>query len=321
MTIKRPAEIRTCDITDRDFFENRRAFLYGGAALALGMLGPGVSQARPRSPTAPRLPPYTKTNSYDPVEALTPYAEITTHTNFYEFSGNKRRASRLAKRLRTRPWTVSVEGEVRRPKTFDIDELIGRFPLEERIYRLRCVEAWSMVVPWIGFPLARLIKSVEPTSRAKFVAFETLHDPKQMPGQNPRWLGSSLDWPYAEGLRIDEAVHPLTILAVGLYGETIPNQNGAPIRLVVPWKYGFKSIKSIVRVRLVEEQPVTSWPSQATREYGFYANVNPDVNHPRWSQAHERRIGTPGKRPTLLFNGYHEQVADLYRGMDLRKNF
>ncbi len=314
-------QARESEVTDACVYENRRAFLTGGAALALGALVPGALSADARPPAIPPLPPFAKNRAYRTTETMTPYSEVTTHTNFYEFSGSKRRAARLARQLRIRPWTVTVGGEAHKPKIFDIDELIGLFPLEERIYRLRCVEAWSMVIPWVGFPLASLIERVEPTSRAKFVAFETLLDPKQMPGQNPRFLRRSLDWPYTEALRIDEAMHPLTILAVGLYGKTLPNQNGAPLRLVVPWKYGFKSIKSIVGIDLVENQPPTSWSKRAPREYGFYANVNPEVDHPRWSQARERRIGETRKRPTLPFNGYQEQVADLYRGMDLKKHF
>jgi methionine sulfoxide reductase catalytic subunit len=219
--------------------------------------------------------------------------------------------------LTTRPWTVSVEGEVKKPKTYDIDDLIKIAPLEERIYRLRCVEAWSMVIPWVGFPLSSLVKLAEPTGNAKYIQFVTLLDPKRLPGQKY----AVLDWPYVEGLRMDEAMHPLTILSVGLYGEALPAQDGAPIRLVVPWKYGFKSIKSIVKVRFVDKQPPTSWNIAAPQEYGFYSNVNPEVDHPRWSQATERRIGEFFRRKTLMFNGYGEQVADLYRGMDLKKYY
>lgn len=309
-------------MTNRSTFETRRRVLRHGAAMALAGLMPANAAARPRSPAAPTLPAHIKGSPLSTNEELTALDDITTHTNFYEFSANKRRASRLAaRRLRTRPWTVTVDGEIEKPRIWDIDDLVSRFPLEERIYRLRCVEAWSMVIPWIGFALSHLIEAAQPTSRAKFVVFEALHDPSQMPGQNPRLFGRSLDWPYVEGLRIDEAMHPLTILAVGLYGEVLPNQNGAPVRLVVPWKYGFKSIKSIVRIRFAEHQPITSWHQQAPGEYGFYANVNPAVPHPRWSQAREKRFGESTKRATLPFNSYQEQVAHLYRGMDLFTNF
>ncbi len=254
---------------------------------------------------------------YSTSEPMTPFRDVTSYNNFYEFGTGKSDPAANAGTLRPRPWTVAIEGEVNRPQVVDIDQLIKWSPLEERIYRMRCVEAWSMVVPWLGFPLGELIKRVEPTSRARYVAFTTLLDPEQMPAQRR----SVLDWPYVEGLRLDEAMHPLTILAVGLYGKPLPNQNGAPLRLVVPWKYGFKGIKSIVRVRFTEKQPPTTWNSAAPEEYGFYANVNPAVDHPRWSQATERRIGEFLRRPTLPFNGYAEQVARLYSGMDLRRFF
>jgi sulfoxide reductase catalytic subunit YedY len=248
---------------------------------------------------------------------MTPFKDVTTYNNFYEFGVDKSDPAANAHFLRPRPWTIEFSGEISKPQTVDIDSLIKWFPLEERVYRMRCVEAWSMVIPWLGFPLAGLIKRLEPTSRAKYVAFTTLLDPAQMPGQRRRIL----DWPYVEGLRIDEAANPLTLLAVGLYGKQLPNQNGAPIRLVTPWKYGFKGIKSIVRVQFTEKQPPTTWSLSAPSEYGFYANVNPEVDHPRWSQATERRIGELRRRKTLPFNGYGEQVASLYSGMDLRKNF
>jgi sulfoxide reductase catalytic subunit YedY len=245
------------------------------------------------------------------------YNAVTNYNNFYEFGTDKSDPAANAGTLKPRPWQVTIEGEVARPQVFEIDELIKSFPLEERVYRMRCVEAWSMVIPWVGFPLGDLLKRVEPSSRAKYVAFKSLHDPQQMPGQRT----DLLQWPYVEGLRIDEAMHPLTILAVGLYGKRLPNQDGAPIRLVVPWKYGFKGIKSIVNIRLTEEQPPSSWNITAPNEYGFYANVNPAVDHPRWSQATERRIGEYHRRPTLPFNGYADQVAGLYAGMDLRTFF
>ena len=249
----------------------------------------------------------------------TPYADATSYNNFYEFGTDKSDPARHAGTLKTRPWTVVVEGEVRKPGTWDIETLLKLGAMEERIYRLRCVEGWSMVIPWVGYSLAELIRQVEPTGNAKFVQFVTLADRAQMPGLR----SSVLDWPYVEGLRLDEAMHPLTLLAFGMYGEVLPNQNGAPLRLVVPWKYGFKSGKSIVRIRFVEKQPKTSWEAAAPSEYGFYSNVNPKVDHPRWSQATERRIGEDGlfakKRPTLMFNGYEPQVGQLYAGMDLKR--
>ncbi len=298
-------------------FKRRREFIKtSGAMLALGavpmLLHSPVTQAKLVFESLQK-------SAFSTNEELTPYKAVTTYNNFYEFSTDKRGPAELARDFKSRPWTLEVAGEVNRPKTFDVDELIKLFDLEERIYRLRCVEAWSMVVPWVGFPLHKLIAHAEPNSRAKYVEFETLYDPERMPGQHKSLFGSVLDWPYREGLRIDEAVHPLTILAVGLYGEELPGQNGAPIRLVVPWKYGFKSIKSIVKIKLSEDQPLNTWQAQAPREYGFYANVNPEVPHPRWSQARERRIGEFLKRPTLPFNGYGEQVASLYRGMDPTK--
>jgi sulfoxide reductase catalytic subunit YedY len=250
-------------------------------------------------------------------EQPTPLDAITHYNNFYEFGTNKDQPASLATDFKTSPWTVSVEGAVNKPRTFDLDMLMKLAPLEERIYRHRCVEGWSIVVPWIGFPLNALIKQVEPLSKARFVAFQSFYDRRQMP--QAQWAG--IAFPYVEGLRIDEAMHPLTLLAVGLYGEVLPNQDGAPIRLVVPWKYGFKSIKSIVKIRFVEKQPPTTWNLATPREYGFYSNVNPTVDHPRWSQDKERRLGEFFKRPTLMFNGYGDQVASLYAGMDLRKNY
>ena len=249
-------------------------------------------------------------------DTLTPLGAITNYNNFYEFDTSKSGVAHAAKDFVTKPWAVTVEGLVNKPRVFDLDELL-KFPLEERTYRLRCVEGWSMVIPWIGFPLNKLLEKVEPTSTARYVAFQTLLDPERMPNQRT----GVLDWPYVEGLRLDEAMHPLTIMATGLYGETLPPQDGAPIRLVVPWKYGFKSIKSVVKISLVADEPPTTWNIQAPDEYGFYSNVNPNVPHPRWSQATERRIGEYGRRDTLLFNGYAEQVANLYQGMDLVKNF
>jgi len=249
-------------------------------------------------------------------EARTPFEDVVSYNNYYEFGTNKSDPARTAGALKTRPWTVAIEGEVSKPQTIDIDTLLKLFPLEERVYRMRCVEAWSMVISWLGFPLGKLLERVEPTSKAKFVQFKTLYDEAQMPGLK----SGGLDWPYREGLRLDEAMHPLTLIALGLYGKRLLNQNGAPLRLVVPWKYGFKGIKSIVSIRLTEHRPSTSWNLAAPDEYGFYANVNPEVDHPRWSQARERRIGE-GQRPTLPFNGYAEQVAHLYKDLDLRKHY
>ncbi len=311
MLIKRPSDINPSEITDPAVYLNRREFM---KAAGLAGLALGTSGWLSTSEAAVKLAGVRKsTLSID--ESQTPYKDITTYNNFYEFGTDKDEPAKTAHTLLTRPWTVAVEGAIKRPKTYDIEEFLKLVPLEERIYRMRCVEGWSMVIPWVGFPLAELIKRVEPLGNAKYIEFTTLMDPKQMPGQRSRVLA----WPYVEGLRLDEAMHPLTILAVGLYGEVLPNQNGAPIRLVVPWKYGFKSIKSIVRLRFVEQQPVSAWTRAAPNEYGFYSNVNPDVDHPRWSQDRERRIGEFSKRKTLPFNGYAEQVASLYTGMDLKK--
>ncbi|QXP82839.1 protein-methionine-sulfoxide reductase catalytic subunit MsrP [Methylococcus sp. Mc7] len=302
--------ITPSEITPRDVYYGRRRFMRSAAGAAAAAL-------LPRWLSAGEKLPGVRTGAYVLPDALTPFEDVTHYNNFYEFGTDKESPSRTAGSLQTRPWTVSVEGEVQKAKVFDVDELLKLAPLEERIYRLRCVEGWSMVVPWVGFPLAELVKRVEPTGNARFVEFITLHDPAQMPGQK----SSVLDWPYREALRLDEAMHPLTLLVFGLYGEVLPNQNGAPVRVVVPWKYGFKSAKSIVRIRFLEQQPVSTWTRAVPSEYGFYANVNPEVDHPRWSQAKERRLGEFFKRPTLMFNGYAEQVAHLYAGMDLKKFF
>jgi sulfoxide reductase catalytic subunit YedY len=313
MLIKTPADIPSSEITDQATYQSRRRFLLGSAAaVATGLALPGMASTPPAKPFADL-----RKSPLSVAETPNSLQDITRYNNFYEFGTDKYSPAQTAQTLRTRPWTVTVEGEVKHPKTYDIDTLMRMSPLEERIYRLRCVEGWSMVIPWVGLALGDLIKQVQPTSRAKYVEFISLHDPEQMPGQRSRVL----QWPYIEGLRLDEAMHPLTLLAVGLYGEVLPNQNGAPLRLVVPWKYGFKSIKSIVRIRFVEQQPVSAWTRANAEEYGFYSNVNPEVDHPRWSQARERRIGEFSKRKTLMFNGYAEQVASLYRGMDLKKNF
>ncbi len=316
MLIRRAPDIKSSEMTDYQIYLNRRSFLAGAAALALAPSRPAASAP----PTGQPLP--AKRNERFAVEdPPTKFESVTTYNNFYEFGVNKDDPARLAHTLKPRPWTVQVDGLIARPKTYDVDELIRLFPLEERVYRLRCVEGWSMVIPWIGFPLASLIKRVEPTSKARFVEFTTLLDPEQFPAQRRGLFGFSLDWPYVEGLRLDEALHPLTLLTFGMYGQVLPNQDGAPARLVVPWKYGFKSAKSIVRIRFVSEQPKTAWEKAAPREYGFYSNVNPTVDHPRWSQATERRIGEFRRRKTLMFNGYADQVASLYSGMDLRKNY
>jgi sulfoxide reductase catalytic subunit YedY len=322
-----PKEPPSSEITPQGLYLNRREFIRNGA-LTLGtaagvgggllwLTGKGPPPDEPDLAAVAAEPLVAERVTYELEEPPTPHRDVTTYNNFYELGLGKGDPARNAHTLRTRPWTVSVEGEVARPRVIDIETLMGWFPLEERVYRMRCVEAWSMVIPWLGFPLASLIKRLEPTGKAKFVELTTLHDAEQMPGQRSRVL----DWPYVEGLRMDEAQHPLAFIAVGLYGNELLNQNGAPLRLVVPWKYGFKGGKSIVRIRFTEAQPRTTWAAQAPHEYGFYANVNPEVNHPRWSQATERRIGELERRRTLPFNGYAEQVAGLYAGMNLRENF
>lgn len=320
--IKKPADIRPSEITDKDVYLKRRQFLQRAGLLTAGATLSGLMTANVSAAT--RKLTGIRKSRYKVDEALTPYKDVTTYNNFYEFGTGKADPARNAGRFVTRPWTVTIEGHARKTGTFDLDDIIKPHQLEERIYRLRCVEAWSMVVPWVGIPLADVIKRFQPTSRAKYVQFVTLHDPKQMPGQRSLF-GGGLKWPYVEGLRMDEAMNPLSFLAVGVYGEAMPNQNGAPIRLVVPWKYGFKSIKSIVKIRFVESLPATTWNLSAPREYGFYSNVNPQVDHPRWSQARERRLGTSSffspKVPTLMFNGYGDQVAHLYAGMNLKKYF
>jgi methionine sulfoxide reductase catalytic subunit len=327
-----PAKPSSAEITPEHLYLRRREFLRNAALYTATSLGVGGTllwlmrglRATDSQRLAAAAPPQTRgalriarTTNYAPGESETPYDDVTTYNNFYEFGTDKSDPAENAHTLRPRPWAVAIDGEVANPQTIDIDKLLTSFPLEERIYRMRCVEAWSMVIPWVGFPLAALLRRCNPTSRAKYVAFTTLFDPKQMPGE----LDSILQWPYVEGLRIDEAMHPLTLLAVGLYGRVLPNQNGAPLRLVVPWKYGFKGIKSIVKISLVAQQPPTTWNIAAPNEYGFYANVNPKVDHPRWSQATERRIGEYRRRPTLPFNGYGNEVASMYSGMDLRRNF
>ena len=312
MLIKRPADIAPSEITPRELFADRRRFLRdAGIGTLAGIAGMGgmanLAFASPR-----RLESLTP-SPFSTDEDKTELDSIISYINFYEFGTDKSDPLQNAHKMAVRPWTVSVEGLVGKPRSFDIDDLLKLAPLEERIYRLRCVEAWSMVIPWVGFPLASLLKAVDPLGSAKYVEFVTHYDPEIM------LTRPVIDWPYTEGLRLDEAMHPLTLLSVGLYGEVLPNQNGAPIRLVVPWKYGFKSIKSIVTIRLTEHEPATAWNKASPQEYGFYSNVNPDVRHPRWSQATERRIGELRRRDTLMFNGYADQVAHLYEGMDLKK--
>jgi sulfoxide reductase catalytic subunit YedY len=353
-------EPKSSEITPEETFNNRRewiknAALYLGTATAIGAglvalssrnQAPGsggegeggiASKSRPKAPPPPYTPPESQTPkppevaekppaqaeppakkiNYDTDETKNSFQQITTHNNYYEFGTSKSDPAARAHTLITRPWTVEIAGEVAKPQTLDIEKILKDFPMEDRIYRFRCVEAWSMVIPWQGFQLSELIKRVEPTSKAKYVAFTTIYAPDQMPGQKQ----GNLDYPYVEGLRMDEAMHPLTMLATGIYGKPLPNQNGAPLRLVVPWKYGFKGIKSIVKITFTEKEPPTTWNKAGPEEYGFYANVNPEVDHPRWSQASERRIGDFTRRKTLMFNGYAEHVAGLYKGMDLAKYF
>ena len=311
--VRKASEVKSSEITERRVYEARRDFLKTAAGAALAAAGLSLFGI-PDAHAGLKLSNVGKSR-YSTTEPPNSLQDITSYNNFYEFGVEKEEPAQMAKNFVTTPWSIAVEGEVAKPAVYQLEDFIKPHALEERIYRLRCVEAWSMVIPWVGIPLADIIKRVEPTSKAKYVEFVTLHDPKQMPGQKR----SVLPWPYREGLRMDEAMHPLAILAVGLYGEVLPNQNGAPIRLVVPWKYGFKNIKSIVKLRFVEQQPSTTWAVQGPREYGFFANVNPDVDHPRWTQSKERRIGEFLKRKTLKFNGYAEEVASLYAGMDLAK--
>jgi sulfoxide reductase catalytic subunit YedY len=314
MLIKKPDDIRSSEITSKSLYLDRRRFISGaaalGAAAALGVAFPLTAEAGDKLPNVAK-------GKFSTDEKQTPYKDITNYNNFYEFSTDKYEPAGLAKNFRTRPWTVKVEGMVQKPKTYDIDSLLKLATLEDRVYRHRCVEGWSMVIPWVGYSFSKLMEQVQPLGKAKYVEFTTAYDPAQMPGVRYRVL----DWPYTEGLRLDEAQHPLTLLTFGLYGETLPNQDGAPVRVVIPWKYGFKSCKSIVKIRFTDTQPATAWNKATPNEYGFYSNVNPTVDHPRWSQAKERRIGEFFKRPTLMFNGYGDQVASLYNGMDLKKNF
>ncbi|HTT10440.1 MAG TPA: protein-methionine-sulfoxide reductase catalytic subunit MsrP [Burkholderiaceae bacterium] len=315
MLIRRCSDIRPSEITPARVWRRRREFVRAG--LAAGLIAP-MAGAHAMPAAGQKLA--TRPGPFSTMERATPFELVTNYCNFYEFGTDKEDPARNAPQsLHTRPWTVRIEGEVRKPGAFDVDDLMKLAPLEDRIYRLRCVEAWSAVVPWVGFAFAELVKKVEPTGNARFVEFTTLADRKQMPGIS----SSVLDWPYTEGLRLDEALHPLTLLTFGLYGEVLPSQNGAPVRVVVPWKYGFKSAKSLVKIRFTDQQPVNSWQKAAPQEYGFYSNVNPTVDHPRWSQATERRLGEEGlfnkRRATQMFNGYADQVGQLYAGMDLKK--
>lgn len=312
---RHPWDLPESEVTDHKTYLNRRKFIEGAIGVAALSVMPFGKINAARGEDFDGL----SSSEFSTNERLTSFESITTYNNFYEFGTDKSAPSALAADFPdpAKPWQITVDGECDNPGVFDYQEFIQPYALEERIYRLRCVEGWSMVIPWVGFQLSEVLKKAQPNSRAKFVEFTTLYDPEQMPGQRRRVL----QWPYKEGLRIDEAMHPLTILAVGLYGKIMPGQNGAPIRLVVPWKYGFKSIKSIVRIRFTEKMPLTAWVESAPHEYGFYSNVNPEVNHPRWSQRRERRIGELLKRETLMFNGYGDHVAEMYSGMDLRKYF
>ena len=321
MLIKRAADIRSSEITDKKLYLNRREFLgttaATAAAVAAGSLGTeALLEAAAPAPHGRKLE-NVKKSALSVDEKPNKWEDITTYNNYYEFGTDKDSPSMLARNYKTEPWTVAIDGECAKKGNMPLEDILKGQTLEERIYRHRCVEAWSMVIPWVGFPLADLIKKCEPTSKAKFIEFTTAYDMKQMPGLR----SPVLRWPYVEGLRMDEAMHPLTILVVGLYDEVLPNQDGAPLRLAVPWKYGFKHIKSIAKIRFVEKQPLNTWQESAPQEYGFYSNVNPSVDHPRWSQATERRIGEFLRRKTLMFNGYGDQVASLYSGMDLKRNY
>jgi methionine sulfoxide reductase catalytic subunit len=319
MLIKKAPDLAAADVTPKNVYFNRRNFLVGmGVAGAATIVGERLSTIlSPSSTTFASTKLTTVKSAYTLDEKINSFNDVTHYNNFYEFGSDKGDPARNAQNFRTSPWTVSVEGQVKTPRKFSIEEILKLAPLEERIYRHRCVEAWSIVVPWIGYSLSTILKLVEPTPKAKYVAFETFYDRRQMPQSSY----SGIDFPYVEGLRLDEAMHPLALLCVGMYGETLPNQDGAPVRMVLPWKYGFKSIKSIVKIKLQDSQPPTTWNLAAPNEYGFYSNVNPGVDHPRWTQATERRLGEIFKRKTLMFNGYADQVASLYSGMDLKKNY
>lgn len=318
----KPSDVKSSEITPENIYKDRRTFMQDSARIGLGAaalatMGTVLGDSRASLAKGRMLDNIIRDGAYAIDEQQTPYRAVTSYNNFYEFGTGKDDPSENAHSLQPRPWTVKIDGHVEKPGDYDLDDLIKSHALQERIYRMRCVEAWSMVIPWVGIPVAEMVKSLNPTSKAKYIRFETLVDREQMPGQKRRVI----DWPYVEGLRMDEAMNPLTLMAVGLYGEELPNQNGAPMRLVVPWKYGFKGVKSIVRISFVEREPRNSWQILAPHEYGFYANVNPQVDHPRWSQARERRIGEFRRRETLMYNGYGNEVAHLYSGMDLKKNF
>ncbi len=320
--MKSSAPIPPSEITPQHLYLSRREFLKAAGIVSAGALlaaacGMSPSGSEDNRGAGPGVAPVSAGSADELGNPLNTYEEITHYNNYYEFTTDKQRVARLAEGFRTSPWEVEVGGLVNYPQTFGLEDLLRKFPQEERIYRMRCVEAWSMVIPWEGFPLAALLKAVEPTSEARYVRFESVYDPDSMPGQKSKFY----PWPYTEGLRLDEAMHDLTLMATGLYGAPLPPQSGAPLRLVVPWKYGFKSIKGVVKIELTAFPPDTLWHTVAPQEYGFYANVNPQVDHPRWSQATERRIGEAHRRPTLMFNGYEEEVAPLYQGMDLRRNF
>lgn len=320
MLIQRASGIPSSEITPENLYHNRREFIKMASAI-LGIAAsttfvPGCAPASGSVVSAQAKKP----GPFDTTEKPTPYEDVTTYNNYYEFGTDKSDPARNSGRFVSKPWTVKVEGMVKKPAAYNLEDLIKGFTMEDRIYRMRCVEAWSMVIPWMGFPLAELVKRLEPLPSAKYIEFKTLVDPNQYPEQR-RSFFKVLDWPYVEGLRMDEATNPLAIIATGIYGKPVPNQNGAPLRLVTPWKYGFKGIKAIVNIRFTDKQPVNTWQVQAAQEYGFFANVNPNVDHPRWTQARERRIGEFFKRPTLMFNGYAEQVAQMYAGMDLRRYY
>ncbi|MGA1987577.1 MAG: protein-methionine-sulfoxide reductase catalytic subunit MsrP [Candidatus Sulfotelmatobacter sp.] len=320
MLIKKAQNVCSSEVTPKSLYLNRRKFLTGATLAGVAAAtGAGLRELISPSTTAQAGNKIDgiKKSAFSTTETVTPYKDVTTYNNYYEFSTDKDGPAKLAQNFRTRPWKVKIDGLVDKKQELDVDTILKMASPEERIYRHRCVEGWSIVVPWVGFSLSELIKRANPTSKAKFVEFTTILDPSQMPGQQR----NVLQWPYVEGLRMDEAMHPLALLCFGMYGEDLPNQDGAPLRIVVPWKYGFKSAKAIVRIRFTDRQPLNTWNISAPSEYGFYSNVNPNVDHPRWSQAKERRLGEFFKRPTLMFNGYADQVASLYAGMDLKKNF
>ena len=327
MLIQRASDIPSSEITPEKVYRNRREFVKAASA-ALGIAAAGtILPACASTPSSTVTQAAKPKGPYDTDEKLTPYEYVTTYNNFYEFGTDKGDPAKNSGNFKPKPWTVSVEGLVKTPTVYQLDDLIRGLATEDRIYRMRCVERWSMIIPWMGFPLAALIKKLEPAPAAKFIEFNTIVRPEEMPGQRSRFLGGGLAWPYVEGLRMDEAMNPLSLIALGVYGKPLPNANGAPLRLVTPWKYGFKGVKSIVKIRFVDKMPTSSWMRAASNEYGFYANVNPEVDHPRWSQAREQRIGEgnpffgEGTRRTLMFNGYTQQVASMYTGMDLRKNY